>query len=83
VIIFNITAKRSADFVGEKVQYQQHRVKIRVGKVFMLQLCLFINYSFRTFSSQKGKYFLKIQVENHKELDHQTQVNRYDSLGFD
>jgi hypothetical protein len=41
-----------------------------------------MNYSFRTISSQKGKSFLKTQIENHKELDHWTQVNRCDILSM-
>jgi hypothetical protein len=58
-----------ADFVGEKVQYLQHGVKSWEGfyasVVFIYEL--FLSHVF--------------QVENHKELDHRTQVNRYDSLG--
>jgi hypothetical protein len=40
------------------------RSKELVSFLCLMQLCLFRNYSFRTISSQKGKYFLKTQVEN-------------------
>jgi hypothetical protein len=87
VIIFYIIAQRSNDSFIHRLPILSARksntneIEERVGKVFILQLCLFMSYSFCTFSSQKGKYFLKIQVENHKELDHRTQVNKYDNLG--
>jgi hypothetical protein len=61
----------SADFVGEKVQYQQHRSKELVS---FYGSVAFIYELFRSHDFQpKRQVFLK-KVENHKELDHRTQV---------